>query len=86
MRSNPEPHDRLVFLETYRAITKANPSGEDGLHWVYLLELETWMVWVMLEESIRGPRLLLDLGRQGSKGPPKPLSPMGSQRLSGSSG
>jgi hypothetical protein len=57
MRTHPKPHDLCAVYHTHSSIVERDTHGIDRFGDVHLLELQTRMVWMLLEPSIRFSRL-----------------------------
>lgn len=59
MRSDPEPHDGVGFLdETHDSVIAPHANGNYWLGGVNFLEVETWVTRVANEQTVSGSGLL----------------------------
>lgn len=71
MRADPEPYDFIPFSNADSSIIFTDANGVDWLYGVHGLETETWMIRVLLEESVRPTGLALHMRREFCEGLPE---------------
>ena len=59
VRADPEPHDDIAVDDAQRAMAQSHPCGIDGPRGVDALEVETWVMRIVLEIAVgfTGPAL-----------------------------
>ncbi len=61
VRTNPVPHDFVFGSDSHCTIATHNARGPDWLRRVYLLEVQRWVMRVLLEEPVCTAGLAFDI-------------------------